>query len=57
LIKTIALSNFALKGIAIGNGWIDPKQQYPGYVDFGYEKGLLKEGTPVRSSSFTHVLC
>jgi len=37
-----------LAGLAIGNGWIDPKQQYPGYVDFAYEKKLLTKGTPVR---------
>jgi hypothetical protein len=37
-----------LRGIAIGNGWIDPKTQYQGYVDFAYEKGLIKEGSKVR---------
>ncbi|OCF61700.1 pheromone-processing carboxypeptidase KEX1 [Kwoniella mangroviensis CBS 10435] len=46
ILKSNALQNFPLKGIAIGNGWIDPKQQYPGYVDFAYEKGLIKQGTP-----------
>jgi carboxypeptidase D len=42
-----------LQGIAIGNGWIDPKQQYPGYVDFAYEKGLIKHDTPVNATNFT----
>ncbi|KAL7424907.1 Cell death protease [Cryptotrichosporon argae] len=46
LIKTTLLPNLQLKGIAIGNGWIDPQQQYPGYADFAYEKELIKEGTP-----------
>ncbi|AAW43480.1 KEX1 protein precursor, putative [Cryptococcus deneoformans JEC21] len=46
LIKSIELPNFPLKGIAIGNGWIDPKEQYPGYVEFAYEKGLIVSGTP-----------
>lgn len=43
------MNEINLKGIAIGNGWIDPKQQYPGYVDFAYEKGLIKKDTPVRA--------
>ncbi|WVR08292.1 hypothetical protein IAU60_005341 [Kwoniella sp. DSM 27419] len=46
LLKTTILPNYPLRGIAIGNGWIDPIQQYPGYVDFAYEKGLIKPGTP-----------
>lgn len=37
----------ALQGLAIGNGWIDPREQYQGYVDFAYEKGLIKAGTVV----------
>jgi len=57
LIKTTSLPDFVLKGIAIGNGWIDPKQQYPGYVDFAYEKGLLKAGTPVRLLILARILC
>ncbi|ORX38007.1 putative KEX1 protein precursor [Kockovaella imperatae] len=36
---------FNMKGIAIGNGWIDPIRQYPAYAHFAYEKGLLKEGS------------
>ncbi|WWD20051.1 hypothetical protein CI109_104524 [Kwoniella shandongensis] len=46
LVKSTEFPDYPLKGIAIGNGWIDPIQQYPGYVDFAYEKGLIKEGTP-----------
>ncbi|ODN78321.1 pheromone-processing carboxypeptidase KEX1 [Cryptococcus amylolentus CBS 6039] len=45
LLKTPLLPHFPLKGIAIGNGWIDPIEQYPGYADFAYEKGLIKEGS------------
>ncbi|RXK38002.1 carboxypeptidase D [Tremella mesenterica] len=45
LLKTSTLPGFDLKGIAIGNGWIDPKQQYQGYVDFAYEKDLIKPGS------------
>jgi carboxypeptidase D len=47
------MPGLALKGIAIGNGWIDPMQQYTGYADFAYEKGLIKPGTPVRTSFLT----
>ncbi|KAF8760117.1 Serine carboxypeptidase [Rhizoctonia solani] len=31
-----------LRGIAIGNGWIDGRNQYPAYVDFAVDKGLIK---------------
>ncbi|MBW0463925.1 hypothetical protein O181_003640 [Austropuccinia psidii MF-1] len=34
-----------LKGILMGNPWIDPSIQYPAYLDFAYEKGLLVKGT------------
>ena len=47
IINSTSTNEINLKGIAIGNGWIDPKQQYPGYVDFAYEKGLIKKDTPV----------
>ncbi|KAG9086035.1 Cell death protease [Ceratobasidium sp. 370] len=34
-----------LRGVAIGNGWIDGRSQYPAYVDFALEKGLIKRDT------------
>lgn len=41
--------NIPLKGIMIGNGWIDPKNQYPAYLPFAYEKGLIKPGSSAAS--------
>ncbi|CAN8105837.1 unnamed protein product [Discula destructiva] len=32
-----------LKGLLIGNGWISPMEQYDAYIDFSYEKGILKK--------------
>jgi serine carboxypeptidase-like clade 4 len=29
------------KGVGIGNGWVDPYHQYPGYGKFAYENGLI----------------
>ncbi|GLB34160.1 putative peptidase S10 family protein [Lyophyllum shimeji] len=34
-----------LRGIAIGNGWIDPRRQYPAYLDFVVKVGLLEENS------------
>jgi cathepsin A (carboxypeptidase C) len=31
------------KGIAIGNGWVDPYIQYPEYATFAYENDLISE--------------
>jgi len=33
--------NINLKGLAIGNGWVDPYKQYPGYADFAYQNNLI----------------
>jgi len=29
------------KGMAIGNGWVDPYLQYPAYATFAYENNLV----------------
>ncbi|KAI1850216.1 hypothetical protein JX266_004074 [Neoarthrinium moseri] len=34
-----------LKGLLIGNGWISPPEQYDAYLQFAYEKGLVKKGS------------
>ncbi|KAL8418585.1 hypothetical protein RB594_001981 [Gaeumannomyces avenae] len=36
-----------LQGLLIGNGWISPKDQYPAYLDFAYEKKLIEKGSDV----------
>jgi carboxypeptidase D len=40
-----------LKGLAIGNGWMDPLRQYPAYLEFAVKEKLIKEGTKVRRMS------
>jgi hypothetical protein len=47
ILKSSLDPPIALQGLAIGNGWIDPREQYQGYVDFAYEKGMIKAGTAV----------
>jgi len=29
------------KGVAIGNGWVDPYVQYPQYAEFAFENNLI----------------
>jgi len=29
------------KGIAIGNGWVDPYHQYPEYAEYAYDNNLI----------------
>lgn len=34
-----------LKGLLIGNGWIDPYNQYPAYLEFALKAGVVKTGS------------
>ncbi|KAJ7129157.1 Alpha/Beta hydrolase protein [Mycena epipterygia] len=34
-----------LRGIAIGNGWIDARRQYASYIDFAVKVSILEEGS------------
>jgi carboxypeptidase D len=34
-----------LRGLIIGNGWISPREQYPAYLDYALERGLVKKGS------------
>lgn len=44
-----------LRGVAIGNGWIDPRRQYPTYIDFAVKVGLLEENSDVRLNLRIHL--
>jgi len=47
LVKEQQAGNFAVpfKGIGLGNGWVDPYHQYPGYGKFGFDNGLIDADT------------
>ncbi|CEL11419.1 Putative Pheromone-processing carboxypeptidase kex1 [Aspergillus calidoustus] len=36
---------WSLRGLLIGNGWISPAEQYPAYLAYAYEEGLVEEGS------------
>ncbi|KAL4930042.1 serine-type carboxypeptidase kexA [Aspergillus undulatus] len=38
-------AQWSLRGLLIGNGWISPIEQYPAYLSFAYEEGLVEEGS------------
>jgi len=42
-----AADRWKLKGLLIGNGWISPPEQYEAYLQFAYEKNLIKKGTEI----------
>jgi carboxypeptidase D len=44
LLKT-SLISAPLKGIILGNAWLDPARQYPAYLQFAYETEMLQEGS------------
>lgn len=39
----------------IGNGWIDPYNQYPAYVDFAYQTKLLDKSGPTSATGISRV--
>ncbi|KAK2615646.1 hypothetical protein N8I77_002384 [Diaporthe amygdali] len=49
---------WALKGLLIGNGWISPPEQYEAYLDFAYEKGIVKKGSETaKKIEVQHRIC
>lgn len=44
-----------MKGLLIGNGWIDPYNQYPAYLDFALQAGVIKKGTQAETVVRTQV--
>jgi serine carboxypeptidase-like clade 4 len=45
-----------LKALAIGNGWVDPKKQYRGYLDFAYKYKLINEEEYITDEA-TYKIC
>lgn len=43
--------NLPLRGIAIGNGWIDSWTQYPSYLDYSVKHGILEENSDAWKST------
>jgi carboxypeptidase D len=43
--KNHASDPWNLKGLLIGNGWISGPDQYPSYLSYSYEHGLLERGS------------
>ncbi|KAL8283707.1 hypothetical protein RQP46_005502 [Phenoliferia psychrophenolica] len=48
ILKTTQLPT-KLKGLLIGNGWIDPINQYPAYLEFALAAGVVKKGSDVET--------
>lgn len=46
-----------LRGVAIGNGWIDAKSQYLTYLDFATKVGLIQKDSDVCICSALDSLC
>ena len=43
ILKNSSTVTQNLKGIGIGNGWVDPKQQYPAYTQFMLDIGYITQ--------------
>ena len=47
-----------LKGLLIGNGWISPADQYDAYLDFVYERGIIKKDSDIANKiEIQHRIC
>lgn len=40
-------SNWNLQGLLIGNGWTSPADQYPAYLEYSYQRGLVQKGSAI----------
>ncbi|EAR83466.1 serine carboxypeptidase family protein (macronuclear) [Tetrahymena thermophila SB210] len=54
LIENNPKINF--KGIAIGNGWVDPYYQEPAYGEYAYENGLINK-SEYKTISYSFSIC
>lgn len=45
-----------LRGVAIGNGWIDGRNQYPAYLDYAVTHGLVDESSQVSNLVISRAL-
>lgn len=48
--NTISAVEWNIKGLLIGNGWIDPVPQYMSYLKFAYEMGLVERDSDMAKS-------
>ncbi|EGG02856.1 putative carboxypeptidase KEX1 precursor [Melampsora larici-populina 98AG31] len=44
-IKSTTSVSSNLKGLLMGNAWINPQAQYPTYIEFAYERGMIVKGS------------
>ncbi|KAI6152409.1 alpha beta-hydrolase [Pisolithus tinctorius] len=44
--------NLPLKGVAIGNGWIDARNQYPAYIEYAVARGLVDLSSGIRKQHY-----
>lgn len=49
IFKTTVIKT-PLKGLMIGNGWISPREQYPAYLEYLVQRGIVKEGSTGHAS-------
>ncbi|OLL22568.1 Pheromone-processing carboxypeptidase KEX1 [Neolecta irregularis DAH-3] len=43
--STSSHRKFNIKGLLIGNGWMDPKTQYPAYLSYSLQNGIIDNST------------